>query len=330
MNRIKSLLTACVILLGLTLVGCGAKATPTAQRPAPTPNLPATTTAIAVVVFSTLTAQAHAATPTPIPTIKPTDTPQPTPTPQPTATPTPSPTPLPVAVVKSEAANVREGPGTTYRVRVVMKQGDRLTLLGRSGAGDWLLIRLPSWETGWVSASLVQVSTPLDAIAVATTQPTREPTTAPNPTRAPTQAPQPQPTAVAGLGITRDSVQLAFEGLGFSFEYAELWDGTPRVLGQSQNHRAIVDLAGPPHNLLRASILIALLSQDARENGLYVATFLQFVTPTWKDGINWFGANTEEVISTGEVGTQYKNLQITLSYERIEGVGIVVLSVRPR
>ena len=67
------------------------------------------------------------------------------------AVPLPAPTPAPAQHwrVKSAIVNLREGPGTTYKVLGQVRQGDTLTQTGEMQAG-WL----PTTQ-GWVSGSLV-------------------------------------------------------------------------------------------------------------------------------------------------------------------------------
>ena len=177
--------------LGIALTGCAA--------PPPTPDAAATEAAIADRIFATLTAAAPttapAATATPAPptvlpptptvapsptTIPPTLTPTaPPPTPSPTARPSPTATPEgPQAIVQSETLNVRAGPGTGHAVVTTVKQGDRLPVIGRNADGSWLQVTLPTGRSGWIAASLAQLTVPADQVAVAKIIPTPPPVAA--------------------------------------------------------------------------------------------------------------------------------------------------------
>ncbi|TEU16823.1 MAG: SH3 domain-containing protein [Anaerolineales bacterium] len=141
---------------------------------------------------------APAATDTPIPTNTP-DVPPPTDTPSLPPTPASTPTSIlqPEASVATKILNVRSGPGANYsRVRQV-KEGERLKIIGRTEASDWLKILTSDGQEGWVAAEFVTVNADLGPVAVAQAPPPPTPVPAtPTPTPAP-PAPTspPQPTA---------------------------------------------------------------------------------------------------------------------------------------
>jgi uncharacterized protein YraI len=93
----------------------------------------------------------------------PTDTPTPTQTATATVTPsatptaTASPTPLPSGTVTG-TTTLRAGPGRVYPVVAHLEGGETARPLGRTEAGDWLLVRLETDEEGWLPAeAFVQV-----------------------------------------------------------------------------------------------------------------------------------------------------------------------------
>ncbi len=59
--------------------------------------------------------------------------------------------------VTGDTLNVRSGPGTSWRALGQLKQGDAVTVLGRTAEGDWLHV---AWKDGqaWVAARFVQVN----------------------------------------------------------------------------------------------------------------------------------------------------------------------------
>ncbi len=130
--------------------------------------------------------------PTETPTLEPTTTP--TGTPQPTATPTETPIPQPPASADSPIT-VRGGPGTVYPVVGQLQPGLPVDILGSNADKTWWQVLLGNGNEGWVAASVVDVTGPLDAVAVAANIPPA-PTQAPRPTAAPqaTTAPAAQPT----------------------------------------------------------------------------------------------------------------------------------------
>jgi uncharacterized protein YraI len=141
---------------------------------------------------------APAATDTPIPTNTP-NVPTPTDTPSlsPTPVPTPTPIPQPEAKVATEVLNVRSGPGTNYGRVKQAKEGERLKVIGRTEASDWLKIVTSDGQEGWVATEFVTVNTDLGPVAVAQAPPPPTPKPQPpTPTPAPpTPTSPPQPTA---------------------------------------------------------------------------------------------------------------------------------------
>jgi len=189
----KSLLAVLIVALVLgSALGCiGCPLTSLIARaptPAPTPTRTPKPT------FT----PAPAATDTPIPTNTP-NVPPPTDTPSspPTPVPTPTPIPQPEATVATKVLNVRSGPGTNYGKVKQVKEGERLKVIGRTEASDWLKIATSDGQEGWVAAELVTVNTDLGPVAVAQAPPAPTPLPAtPTPTSAPpTPTSPPQPTA---------------------------------------------------------------------------------------------------------------------------------------
>ncbi|MEZ4767852.1 MAG: SH3 domain-containing protein [Caldilineales bacterium] len=118
----------------------------------------------------------------------------PTATPNATATPTVQPTPF--VKVESDSLNVRLGPGTDYPVLGQVLLGQRLTLVGRNDAGDWLVVCCVDGQAGWVTARLVSTTADVGLLPVGLA-PTRVPTATALPTATPTPTPPATPTVAA-------------------------------------------------------------------------------------------------------------------------------------
>lgn len=148
-------------------------------------------------------------TATPVP---PTDTPVPpteTPTAEPTAAPTataeptvePTATPLPQPQASTTSPiNVRGGPGTVYPVIAQLQPGRPVDILGRNADGTWWQVLLGNGDEGWVAATVVDVTGPVDGVTVAANIPAAptqapRPTAAPQPTSAPVAVQPTQPPA---------------------------------------------------------------------------------------------------------------------------------------
>jgi hypothetical protein len=91
-------------------------------------------------------------TPTVEATITRTSTPRPTATATATETPTPTPT---VSLKLNSRANIRTGPGKTFRPTMVGKTGDEWVVYGRSADGEWLLVDVENYL--WVHESVVWI-----------------------------------------------------------------------------------------------------------------------------------------------------------------------------
>ena len=89
----------------------------------------------------------------------------------PTATPTPAgPTEKVVVTVNSfgQRLNVRAGPGTTYDIVAKAVAGVTFNGIGRTAAGDWIKVAIADLPSGygWVSATYVTTSVPLEELPV--------------------------------------------------------------------------------------------------------------------------------------------------------------------
>ena len=172
------------LVLG-ALVACGPTPTPIAPTATPVPP--------------TATPVLPTATPTPVP---PTDTPSPPPTP----VPTPTSIPQPEATVATEVLNVRSGPGTNYSKVRQVKEGERLKVIGRTEASDWLQIVTSDGQEGWVSAELVTVNADLGPVAVAQVSPAPiSVTETPMPTPVP-ETPMPTPPSPVAVKSVADDI----------------------------------------------------------------------------------------------------------------------------
>ncbi len=198
-------------------------------------------------------AVAMAPTATPLPTS--TDTPMPpteTPTPEPTAAPTSTAAPEPTATAtatplaqpqasSASAINVRGGPGTVYPVVGQLQPGQPVDILSRNGDQTWWQVLLSNGNEGWVAASVVDVTGPLDGVAVAANIPAA-PTQPPRPTAAPAT----QPTAAPAVQPTQAPAQAGGYTL-VSFQLRPVGSDSQRCDGGDHNiFVTVVDAGGNP------------------------------------------------------------------------------------
>ena len=157
---------------------------------APTPT--ATPTVLATLRATNTVTPTSTITPTP--TWTPTIIPTVTPTPLPTATFTSTPSPIPVASARVTTADtiVRSGPGLVFPKIGVVQQGQEFGVDGVNESGTWWQICcLEGSKKGWVRGDLIEISGPLNEVAVITV-----PTPTPRPTATATPIP---PTPTPGL-----------------------------------------------------------------------------------------------------------------------------------
>lgn len=189
--------------------------------------------ASAALLAPTFTPLPPTATPTPLP---PTATP--TPTPEPTITPTATPLPVPRVVANAQGLNVRSGPGTAYPVIDEMRQDATADIVGRSADGSWWQVVLASGTQGWVKASLVSASGPLDGVEIAQAP-------APPATSTPRPAPTPAPPAAPAASSPAPKPSTAYAIVGFRLrpvgQDAQRCDG-----GDHNIFVLVIDPAGNP------------------------------------------------------------------------------------
>jgi hypothetical protein len=109
-------------------------------------------------------------------------------------------TPLVLAVVISESANLRSGPGAVYEVVGQVGQDDVLTIVGQSEDGEWLVVETDEGQTGWLSATLVEVRGKLEQVVAQAAPPTPTPLPA-TPTAVAAAPPPPQPALPSGVNL---------------------------------------------------------------------------------------------------------------------------------
>lgn len=73
---------------------------------------------------------------------------------------------LQLSAVATDLLNVRAGPGLDYAVKSQLKEGDTMTIIGKSADGLWWQI-----SAGWVSGTYVKVNGDPTAVPVRTPSP---------------------------------------------------------------------------------------------------------------------------------------------------------------
>jgi uncharacterized protein YgiM (DUF1202 family) len=106
------------------------------------------------------------ATAPPVATVQrpPTATPSPTVTPTPTATPTA--TPIPDAAVGDQITNLRSGPAVGFPILAEVAAATPLEVLGKSADQEWIKVRTPDGQEGWMFLLPVILNVPLESLDV--------------------------------------------------------------------------------------------------------------------------------------------------------------------
>lgn len=135
-----------------------------------------------------------------------------------------------------------------------------------------------------------------------------------------------------GLGISRDTASIHFQGLGYSFKDSPLSDGRQRVLGNINGPTPSVELIGDPDNLNAASLTLAIKTGDKTSTNnsiFYINDFLKFFMPDWADGYDWVSNNLVKASTTsGGLKTSVGNNQVTLQSIGASDGAVTVLSIK--
>ncbi|MFQ5858090.1 MAG: hypothetical protein ACE5LU_21000 [Anaerolineae bacterium] len=177
-------------------------------------------------------------------------------------------------------------------------------------------------------------STPTKAITLREAIPAQAPP-ALNPLTTPTFSQQistpSQVTVGAGIGVSRAAIQTLLKRMDKAFELEPVYyvgSGQPRATGALEDGSVLVELVGPPDNLVSASMTVRMPSDSPStvdKSPEYMLALLQSVAPTWKEGHAWFTTNLSVAAEQGEVKTTHGGLQIVL--QRIEEFGVTALTV---
>lgn len=158
-----------------------------------------------------------------------------------------------------------------------------------------------------------------------------QPQSIPSPVVASTPVAAPQPD---GIGVSRAAVQSMFEqpDIGFSFETVTPVRGQPRVMGTSPNKLAVIELIGPPNELVSATIMVGVPSDDngARMmNVAYTIGFIKNAAPQWTNGNEWFQENLTAILnsSSNEASTTFAGNRAELTVLR--EMSTFTLTIKP-
>ena len=102
----------------------------------------------------------------------------------------------------------------------------------------------------------------------------------------------------------------------------------PRVIGESPDGFAFLELIGPERDIAKATIMVAMPSDDPGAivmNAAYMVGLLKNLVPNWSGGGDWLAKHFAVAADEGEARTIQGNVEITLTAYR--ELGMVLLTV---
>ncbi len=164
----KLRLLAAISLILLAIIAIQTLLVPRQDLDPPVPSPTPTDMATVLAALPTRTV-APTFTLTPAPTLTP--TPTITSTPSPTATLTPTLQPAIANKIGGVLVNLRAGPDTDYAILTQLAGGEEVEMMGRTEAGDWVLIQSAEGTSGWLFVDLFENDADIEVLPIKTPDP---------------------------------------------------------------------------------------------------------------------------------------------------------------
>jgi len=118
------------------------------------------------------------------------------------------------------------------------------------------------------------------------------------------------------LGIALGEVKAAYEPLGYKFTDGVNIYGHPQVMGTSPSQRTLVQLVGPPDNLvsvrITSKVSTGLSKTELNTIRGDMEKMFTLVLPDWKGGKDWFKEKTLEIKNNGSRTTTQNGICVKL------------------
>ena len=117
--------------------------------------------------------------------------------------------------------------------------------------------------------------------------------------------------------------------IGFTCESSPLVGGKPRLLCESPNGLATLELIGPTRNLESAG-LIAFVTSDSAQAALstvYMLGFVKMVYPSWEGSSDWLNSAIGQAVNGREVSHLRRGYELSLSVT--PSLGLILISAEP-
>lgn len=136
--------------------------------------------------------------------------------------------------------------------------------------------------------------------------------------------------AVAGLNVARSRIQSTFSQTPFSCSFEDTPDvgSQPRVMGETADGLAIIELIGPASNLTTVSCVVGLPNDSPEtlvQNTLVLLQLLKESLPNWNDSAGWLPIGLEQAVASGESQTTIHGAEVKIQY--LESIGMMTLTI---
>jgi hypothetical protein len=131
------------------------------------------------------------------------------------------------------------------------------------------------------------------------------------------------------LGVSLQRFQDALDSPSvprFTYENAGDLDGQPVLTGVLGDSLAVVEVAGPPNNLSRATLTLQLTgsAEPVVQSAEYLVLFAAAVAPRWDQAGKWI-KDSLPATAGGEVAATTQD-KVRISLSRIDRFGLVQMS----
>lgn len=118
------------------------------------------------------------------------------------------------------------------------------------------------------------------------------------------------------LGISAEEIEAVYEPKGYKFSRGVDIYGQPQVTGTAPSQRTLIQLVGPPKNLVSVRITskVAKGLSKTELNTIRgdMESMFTLVLPGWKSGKDWFKEKTLEVKNNGSRTTTQNGIGVKL------------------
>jgi hypothetical protein len=118
------------------------------------------------------------------------------------------------------------------------------------------------------------------------------------------------------LGISVEEIKAVYEPMGYKFSNAVDIYGQPQETGTSPSQRTLIQLVGPPENLvsvrITSKVSTGLSKTELNTIRGDMERMFTLVLPEWKDGKDWFKEKTLEVKNNGSRTTTQNGVGVKL------------------